>query len=50
MLEKLHHPRIGMQNGQPLGVGHCDRIEMKPFGDEAVTVQDESLPVPAAGL
>jgi hypothetical protein len=50
VLEKIHHPRIGMQNGQPVGVGHCDRIEMKPFGDEVVTVQDESLPVPVAGL
>jgi hypothetical protein len=50
VLEKIHHPRIGMQNGQPVGVGHCDRIEMKPLGDEVVTVQDESLPVPVAGL
>jgi len=32
VLEKIHHPRIGMQNGQPVGVGHCDRVEMKPFG------------------
>jgi hypothetical protein len=50
VLEKIHHPRIGVQNGQPLGVGHGDRIELKPLGDEVVTVQDESLPVPVAGL
>ena len=39
-----------MQNGQPLGVGHGDPMEIKPFGDEAVTVQDDSLPLPVAGL
>jgi hypothetical protein len=50
VLEKIHHPRIGVQNGQPIGVGHGDRVETKPFGDEVVTVQDESLPVPVAGL
>jgi len=50
ILEKIHHPRIGMQNGQLFGVGHGDRIELKPLGDEVVTVQDESLPVPVAGL
>ena len=50
MLEKIHHPRIGVQNGQPFGVGHGDRIELKPLGDEVMTVQDESLPVPVAGL
>lgn len=50
MLEKIHHPRIGMQNGQPLGVRQSDRPKFKPFGEEMVTVQDESLPVPVAGL
>ena len=50
VLEKIHHPRVGMQNGQPVGVGHGDGIEMKPLGDEVVAVQDESLPLPVAGL
>lgn len=50
MLEKIHHSRIGMQNGQPLGIGHSDRMEIKPLGQQMVTVQDESLPVPVAGL
>jgi hypothetical protein len=50
MPEKIHHSRIGMQNGQPFGIGHSDRMEIKPLGQEMVTVQDESLPVPVAGL
>ena len=33
VLEKIHHPRIGMQNGQPVGVGQGDGIEMKSLGE-----------------
>jgi hypothetical protein len=50
VLEKIHHPRIGMQNRQQIGVRAGDRLENKALGDEAVTVQEESLPVPVAGL
>ena len=50
MLKKTHHPRIGMQNGQAFGIRQSDRIEYKPLCEEMMTVQDESLPLPVAGL
>jgi len=50
VLQKTHHPRIGMQNGEPVGVGPGDRPQVESLGDDMVTVQDESLPVPPANL
>ena len=50
MLKKIHHARIGVQYRQSIRIGHGDGPQVEPFGDEVVTVQDGSLPVPVAGL
>ena len=50
VLQKIHHARIGVQYRQSVRIGHGDRPEIEPFGDEVVTVQDGSLPVPVTGL
>jgi hypothetical protein len=50
MLQKIHDTRIGVQYRQSVRVGHSDGPQIQPFGEEAVTVQDGSLPVPVARL
>ena len=50
MLEKIHHARIGVKYRQSIRVSHGDRLQVEAFGDETMTVQDGSLPVPVASL
>jgi hypothetical protein len=50
VLQKIHHARIGVEYRQSIRVGHGDRAEVEPFCDEAVALQDGSLPVPVTGL
>ncbi|MBI2740621.1 MAG: hypothetical protein HYX38_29255 [Rhodospirillales bacterium] len=50
MLKKIHDARIGVQYRQSVRIGHGDGVQIKPFREEVMTVQDGSLPVPVAGL
>ena len=50
MLQKIHDARIGVQNRQSVRIGHGNGAELEPFGEDVMTVQDGSLPVPVAAL
>jgi len=50
VLQKIHDARIGVEYRQSIRIGHGDRPEVEPLGEEIMTVQDGSLPVPVAGL
>jgi hypothetical protein len=50
VLQKIHDSRIGVEYRQSIRIGHGDRPEIEAFGDEVMTVQEGSLPVPVAGL
>ena len=50
MLQKIQHPRIGMQNSQAIGIRRSDRRKLQSVGIQRMGRQQGSLPSLAAGL
>jgi hypothetical protein len=50
VLQKIHHARIAVEYRQSVCIRHGDGPKLEALGDEVMTLQDGSLPVPLAGL
>jgi hypothetical protein len=50
VLQKIHHARIGVEYRQSVRVRPGDGPQVEPLGDEVMTVQEGSLPLPGTGL
>jgi hypothetical protein len=46
----IHHARIAVEYRQSIRVRHGYGSQVEVLGDEVMTLQDGSLPVPMAGL
>jgi hypothetical protein len=50
MLQKIHDARIGVEYRQSVRVRPGDGPQVEPLGNEMMTVQEGSLPLPGTGL